>query len=340
MTAYCRSRLRFCCMVAGIYHHHAFWNRVRMQKQQIIITGAMGQLGTELTSALRARYGANVVATDIRQPATAGADFRLLDVMNIDALRSLVVETGATTIYHLAAYLSASGERRPREAWDLNMQGLLNVLEVARERQCRVFWPSSIAVFGENAPKTACPQNAVTRPSTVYGISKVAGEHWCNYYHHTFGVDVRSVRFPGLISHTALAGGGTTDYAVDIFHHAAKGEHYTCFLSADTTLPMMYMTDAVAGTIQLMEAPSHAIKVRTSYNFAAFSFSPKQLAKAIQRLLPQFTWQSQPDFRQRIADSWPHEIDDHCARSDWGWKPRYRLEDMVTEMLTALNAPV
>ena len=313
-------------------------NRFRMQKQQIVITGATGQLGTELTSALRARYGSkHVVATDIRQPSATDVNFRLLDVMDRQALYSLVANTEANTIYHLAAYLSASGEQHPQQAWDLNMQGLLNALEVARETGCRVFWPSSIAVFGSHVPKTACPQNTVTQPSTVYGISKVAGENWCNYYHGTYGVDVRSIRYPGLISHTALPGGGTTDYAVDIFHHAARGEHYTCFLDANTTLPMMYMPDAVAGTIQLMEAPAHAVKVRTSYNFAAFSFNPKQLAEAIQKHLPEFKWKSQPDFRQRIADSWPQQIDDQCARSDWGWSPQYGLEDMVSEMLTALT---
>ncbi|MEC3881778.1 NAD-dependent epimerase/dehydratase family protein [Parapedobacter sp. 10938] len=310
-----------------------------MQEQQIIITGANGQLGTELTAALRLRHGAErVVATDIRQPATTDPNFRILDVMDRDALRSLVADTGATTLYHLAAFLSASGEQHPQQAWDLNMGGLLNVLEVARETGCRVFWPSSIAVFGVHAPQTACPQHAVTQPGTVYGISKVAGENWCNYYHDIYGVDVRSIRYPGLISHTALPGGGTTDYAVDIFHHAVRGDDYTCFLAADTTLPMMYMPDAVAGTIQLMEAPAEAIKVRTSYNFAAFSFHPEQLATAIQQHLPAFTWQSRPDFRQRIADSWPAEIDDRCARNDWGWQPRYPLEDMVQEMLTALTA--
>lgn len=310
-----------------------------MLKQQIIITGANGQLGTELTSALRTRYGsAHVVATDIRQPATADPHFRLLDVMDRQALRSLVADTHATAIYHLAAFLSATGEQRPLEAWDLNMQGLLNVLEIARETGCRVFWPSSIAVFGAHAPQPLCPQDTVTQPATVYGISKAAGENWCNYYHHMYGVDVRSIRYPGLISHTAMPGGGTTDYAVDIFHHAVRGEAYTCFLSADTVLPMMYMPDAVAGTLQLMEAPARSINVRTAYNFGAFSFTPKQLAAAIQEHLPGFTWHSQPDFRQRIAESWPQQIDDSHARSDWKWEPRYRLEDMVSEMLSALGA--
>ena len=312
-----------------------------MLKQQVIITGANGQIGTELTAALRARYGAaQVIATDIRQPKAADPHFRQLDVMDRDALRSLVDETKATTIYHLAAFLSASGEQRPMQAWDLNMQGLLNVLEVARETGCRVFWPSSIAVFGAHAPKVGCPQDTVTQPSTVYGISKGAGENWCNYYHRVYGVDVRSIRYPGLISHTAMPGGGTTDYAVDIFHHAVRGEAYTCFLDADTALPMMYMPDAVAGTIQLMEAPAESIRVRTSYNFAAFSFTPKQLAVAIQKHLPAFTWRAQPDFRQQIAESWPQEIDDKSARNDWNWEPRYSLEDMVSEMLSALSTGI
>ncbi len=310
-----------------------------MLQQQIIITGANGQLGTELTAALRARYGTDsVIATDIRQPAVAGTGFRLLDVMDIEALRALVTDTGAHTIYHLAAFLSASGEQRPQQAWDLNMQGLLNVLEVARETGCRVFWPSSIAVFGAHAPNTHCPQHTVTQPGTVYGISKVAGENWCQYYHHVHGVDVRSIRYPGLISHTALPGGGTTDYAVDIFHHAVRGEAYHCFLAAGTALPMMYMPDAVAGTLQLMEAPAEAINIRTAYNFAAFSFTPQQLAAAIQRHLPEFACLYEPDFRQRIADSWPQQIDDNQARSDWGWQPRYGLEEMVREMLAALTA--
>lgn len=306
--------------------------------EHIIVTGANGQLGTELTLELRKRYGAtNVIATDIRQPAVTDPDFRLLDVMERQALRSLVAETRATAIYHLAAFLSASGEQHPLQAWDLNMQGLLNVLEVAKECGCRVFWPSSIAVFGMHAPKAHCPQDAVTQPTTVYGITKVAGENWCQYYHRTHGVDVRSIRYPGLISHTALPGGGTTDYAVDIFYHAVRGDTYTCFLEADTILPMMYMPDAVAGTLQLMETPAEKIHVRTAYNFAAFSVSPKQLAAAIQGYLPEFTWHCQPDFRQHIADSWPHHLEDSHARSDWGWKPRFHLQEMVREMLAALG---
>ncbi|HWK56311.1 MAG TPA: NAD-dependent epimerase/dehydratase family protein [Parapedobacter sp.] len=312
-----------------------------MQEQQIIITGANGQLGTELTAALRVQYGGGrVIATDIRQPAVTDINFRLLDVMDREALGQLVSDTGATIIYHLAAFLSASGEQHPLQAWDLNMQGLLNVLEVARETGCRVFWPSSIALFGEHVPSAYCPQHTVTQPGTVYGISKAAGENWCQYYHNTYGVDVRSIRYPGLISHTALPGGGTTDYAVDIFYHAVRGDTYTCFLAAETILPMMYMPDAVAGTIQLMEAPADAINIRTSYNFAAFSFSPEQLATAIQKYIPEFTWRYQPDFRQRIANSWPQDIDDRCARSDWAWEPKYGFDDMVSDMLSAIGARI
>lgn len=322
------------------YSRRAFLRR-RCMLEQIIITGANGQLGTELTLALRKCFGVSqVMATDIRQLTPTDPNFRLLDVMDRGALRSLVAETQATTIYHLAAFLSASGEQHPRKAWDLNMEGLLNVLEVAREMNCRVFWPSSIAVFGAHTQKRRCPQHTVTQPTTVYGISKAAGENWCQYYHRTHGVDVRSIRYPGLISHTALPGGGTTDYAVDIFHHAARSGIYTCYLDADTVLPMMYMPDAVAGTIQLMAASPKAISVRTSYNFAAFSFSPTQLAIAIQKYLPEFTWQYQPDFRQQIADSWPHYIDDQQARHDWGWDPQYQLEDMVVEMLSKLHTGI
>ena len=307
-------------------------------EQRILITGANGQLGTELTPALHKRYGAsNVIRTDIRPPEPDEASFRVLDVMDRDALRSLVADTGATAIYHLAAFLSASGEKHPQQAWELNMQGLLNVLEVARTTGCRVFWPSSIAVFGAYAPGTACPQHTVTQPATVYGISKAAGENWCSYYHRMYGVDVRSLRYPGLISHTALPGGGTTDYAVDIFHHAVRREPYTCFLDRSTVLPMMYMPDAVAGTIQLMDAPADAITVRTAYNFAAFSFSPAELAASIQKHVPDFQMDCQPDFRQQIAASWPQSIDDASARLDWGWGPEYGVGEMTKDMLTNLT---
>lgn len=307
-------------------------------EQCIMITGANGQIGTELTSALRSRYGvANVIATDIRPPEASEGNFELLDVMDATALRRLVADTGANVIYHLAAFLSASGEQRPLVAWELNMQGLLNVLEVASETGCRVFWPSSIAVFGAHAPRISCPQDTITQPTTVYGISKGAGENWCRYYYRTYGVDVRSIRYPGLIGHTAMPGGGTTDYAVDIFHHAVRGDVYTCFLHEDTALPMMYMPDAVAGTIQLMEAPAESINVRTSYNLSAFSFTPLELAKEISRHLPGFRMACHPDYRQAIAESWPQSIDDRFARNDWGWSPRFQLADMVCDMISHLS---
>jgi len=307
-------------------------------KRKILITGAGGQIGTELATALRVRYGAGaVIATDIRPLPDAGGPSLLLNVMSADDLAGAVQYEGITEIYHLAAVLSATGEQRPLDAWELNMQGLLNVLEVARATKCRVFWPSSIAVFGVAADKAFCQQDSVTQPTTVYGISKAAGENWCQYYHKNYGVDVRSIRYPGLISHSAPPGGGTTDYAVDIFHHAARGEAYTCFLKGDTVLPMMYMPDAVAGTLQLMEAPAGSLSVRTAYSVAGFNFSPDQLAAAIRRYLPTFAMDYRPDFRQRIADSWPQRLDDARARSDWGWKPQFGLDDMVSNMLMHLT---
>ncbi len=310
-----------------------------MRTRKILITGAGGQIGTELAIALRERYGApHVITTDIRPPADADCNFRSLDVMDADGLAKLVEANGITEIYHLAAFLSANGEQQPLRAWDLNMQGLLNVLEVARQYGCRVFWPSSIAVFGVHVDREFCPQHSVTQPATVYGISKAAGENWCSYYHRTYGVDVRSLRYPGLISHSAPPGGGTTDYAVDIFHYAVRGERYTCFLDSRTVLPMMYMPAAVAGTIQLMEAPAQALRIRTSYNFGAFSFRPSDIVRAIQLRKPGFEVDYQPDFRQRIADSWPGCFDDRQAREDWGWKSAWSLDDMVDDMLTNLES--
>lgn len=309
-----------------------------METKKIMITGAGGQIGTELAIALRMRYGAaQVITTDIRPPAGADDNFRLLDVMDAQALGQLVKANGITEIHHLAAFLSASGEQQPLRAWELNMQGLLNVLEAARHFGCRVFWPSSIAVFGVHVDRAFCQQHSVSQPTTVYGISKAAGENWCQYYHRTYGVDVRSLRYPGLISHSAPPGGGTTDYAVDIFHYAVRGDRYTCFLDSRTTLPMMYMPDAVAGTIQLMEAPAQSLRVRTSYNFGALSFSPSDIARAIQMRMPDFRIDYRPDFRQRIADSWPQCFDDRHAREDWGWKASWSLDRMVDDMLINLE---
>jgi nucleoside-diphosphate-sugar epimerase len=295
---------------------------------KILIIGACGQIGTELTEALRKRYGTEkVLAADIE-----GADVRL-NVLDKAALQELVTREGIGQIYHLAALLSAKGELFPAAAWDLNMQGLLQVLEVARTEQLRVFWPSSIAVFGADSPRAACPQQAITSPAAVYGISKVAGELWCRYYHQQYGVDVRSLRFPGLISSSALPGGGTTDYAVAIFHEAVRQGQYTCFLKPDATLPMMYMPDAVRAAMELMDAPEAAISIRRSYNLAAMSFSPRELAAEISRLMPGFQIAYRPDFRQTIAESWPTSILDLQARRDWGWKPRYDLRGMCSVML-------
>jgi nucleoside-diphosphate-sugar epimerase len=261
-----------------------------------------------------------------------------LDVMNKEMLHVQVIRQNITQIYLLAAILSATGEKNPHLAWHLNMQGLLNVLDIAREEKLqKVYWPSSIAVFGPTSPRQNCPQRTIIEPSTVYGISKYAGEFWCNYFHGRYGVDIRSIRYPGLISYKSAPGGGTTDYAVEMFHEALESRSYQCFLKEDTYLPMMYMPDAIRATIELMEAPASKISVRTAYNVAALSFSPKEIAAEIQRHIPDFTIRYEPDYRQRIADSWPQSIDDSVARADWGWKPEYDLGRMTAEMLENLE---
>lgn len=302
-----------------------------------MVIGASGQIGVELTLALRKIYGAaNVVASDLREenPLLHGTGpYVSLDVMNKEMLHVQVIRQGITQIYLLAAILSATGEKNPSLAWHLNMQGLLNVLDIAKEESLtKVYWPSSIAVFGPTSPKQDCPQHTIIEPITVYGISKYAGEFWCNYYYHKFGVDVRSLRYPGLISYKSAPGGGTTDYAIEIFHEAIQEGHYDCFLKPDTFLPMMYMPDAIRATIELMEAPRENIHVRTSYNLAAVSFSPQQIAAEIQKHQPQFTIDYKPDYRQAIADSWPQSIDDGVARNDWGWKHEYDLTRMTDDM--------
>jgi nucleoside-diphosphate-sugar epimerase len=261
-----------------------------------------------------------------------------MDVMNKEMLHVQVIRQNITQIYLLAAILSATGEKNPNLAWSLNMQSLLNVLDIAREEKLeKVYWPSSIAVFGPTSPKRNCPQQTVIEPSTVYGISKYAGEFWCNYYHQRYGVDVRSLRYPGLISYKSAPGGGTTDYAVEIFHEALEEKKYTCFLEEDTYLPMMYMSDAIRATIELMEAPVEKIKVRTSYNLSGMSFSPKEIADSIRKHIPEFSIDYKPDYRQQIANSWPQSIDDAAARSDWGWKEEYDLEKMTADMLMNLG---
>lgn len=314
-----------------------------MVKEKILVIGASGQIGVELTLALRKIYGnAQVIASDLREqnPLLEGTGpYVSLDVMNKEMLHVQVIRQNITQIYLLAAILSATGEKNPGLAWNLNMQGLLNVLDIAREEKLhKVYWPSSIAVFGPTSPRILCPQQTVIEPITVYGISKYAGEFWCNYFHQRFGVDVRSIRYPGLISYKSSPGGGTTDYAVEIFHEALEENKYECFLKEDTYLPMMYMPDAIRATIELMEAPAARIGVRTSYNISGMSFSPKEIAAAIAAHVPGFSITYKPDYRQAIADSWPQSIDDTVARADWGWKEEYNLEAMTADMLKNLRA--
>jgi len=314
-----------------------------MIRERILVIGASGQIGVELTLALRKIYGnANVIASDLREqnPLLEGTGpYVALDVMNKEMLHVQVIRQNITQIYLLAAILSATGEKNPNLAWNLNMTGLLNVLDIAREEKIyKVYWPSSIAVFGPTSPKINCPQQTIIEPTTVYGISKYAGEFWCHYYHQRFGVDVRSLRYPGLISYKSAPGGGTTDYAVEIFHEAREEGHYTCFLKEDTYLPMMYMPDAIRATIELMEAPASKISIRTSYNVSGMSFSPLEIGQSIRKHLPNFTLTCEPDYRQQIADSWPQSIDDSVARADWDWHPEYDLERMTGDMLENLDA--
>jgi nucleoside-diphosphate-sugar epimerase len=312
-----------------------------MIKEKILVIGASGQIGVELTLALRKMYGnANVVASDLREqnPLLEGTGpYVSLDVMNKEMLHVQVIRQNITQIYLLAAILSATGEKNPNLAWSLNMQSLLNVLDIAREEKLtKVYWPSSIAVFGPTSPKQNCPQQTIIEPTTVYGISKYAGEFWCNYYHQRYGVDVRSLRYPGLISYKSAPGGGTTDYAIEIFNEAKEEKKYECFLKEDTYLPMMYMPDAIRATIELMEAPAEKISIRTSYNLSGMSFSPKEIAAEIKKHIPEFTILYKPDYRQAIANSWPQSIDDAVARNDWGWSEEYDLKRMTKDMLDNL----
>ncbi|MEI8097512.1 MAG: NAD-dependent epimerase/dehydratase family protein [Sediminibacterium sp.] len=313
-----------------------------MAKDKILVIGASGQIGVELTLALRKIYGAaNVVASDLREEndlLKGTGPYVSMDVMNKEMLHVQVIRQNITQIYLLAAILSATGEKNPGLAWHLNMQGLLNVLDIAREEKLhKVYWPSSIAVFGPTSPRQFCPQQTVIEPITVYGISKYAGEFWCNYYHQRFGVDVRSIRYPGLISYKSAPGGGTTDYAVEIYHEALAEKKYTCFLKEDTYLPMMYMPDAIRATMELMHAPANNIKVRTSYNISGMSFSPTEIAASIQKHIPDFQLSCVPDYRQAIADSWPQSIDDSVASADWNWKPAFDLDKMTADMLQNLS---
>jgi nucleoside-diphosphate-sugar epimerase len=313
-----------------------------MLKEKILVIGASGQIGVELTLALRKMYGnANVVASDLREEndlLKGTGPYVSLDVMNKEMLHVQVIRQGITQIYLLAAILSATGEKNPNLAWSLNMQSLLNVLDIAREENLhKVYWPSSIAVFGPTSPKQNCPQQTVIEPVTVYGISKFAGEFWCNYYNRRYGVDVRSLRYPGLISYKSAPGGGTTDYAVEIFHEALEEKKYECFLREDTYLPMMYMPDAIRATIELMEADASKISIRTSYNISGMSFSPKEITAEIEKHIPGFYISYKLDYRQAIADSWPQSIDDAVARNDWGWKEEFDLERMTKDMLENLG---
>ena len=309
---------------------------------KILIIGACGQIGTELTQKLRSIHGTdNVIASDIRKlnvPVVNDGPFEVLNALDFNQIESLIEKYEITDVYLMAALLSATAEKNPAFAWDLNMNSLFHVLNLAKAGKIKkLFWPSSIAVFGPSTPKNQTPQYTIAEPTTVYGISKQSGERWCEYYHNIYGVDVRSIRYPGLISYTTLPGGGTTDYAVDIYHKALSDGTYECFLKEETTMPMMYMDDAIRATIEIMEAPAEKIKIRSSYNLAAISFDPKEIAEEIKKHIPDFTITYEPDFRQKIADSWPASIDDSSAREDWGWKHDFDLAEMTNIMLENLK---
>lgn len=309
---------------------------------KILIIGACGQIGTELTKKLREEYGTNnVIASDVRKTDpefVSSGPFEVVNALDFNQIEHTIEKHGVTDVYLMAALLSATAEKNPAFAWDLNMNSLFHVLNLAKAGKIeKIFWPSSIAVFGPTTPKQNTPQYTVMEPSTVYGISKQSGERWCEYYHNIYGVDVRSIRYPGLISWSTPPGGGTTDYAVDIYHKALENGSYTCFLSEDTRLPMMYMDDAIRATIEIMKAPAENIKIRSSYNLSAMDFTPKEITAAIRQQLPEFTISYEPDFRQKIADSWPQSIDDSSARADWGWNHDFNLQSMTADMLAHLS---
>ena len=306
----------------------------------ILVIGANGQVGRVLTEALQSKYGKErIIASDLRKREDSNGIFEVIDATNFDRIKEVVIQYKVTQIYHLAAILSAKGEENPLKTWDINIKTWLNVLEVSRICNVeKVFYPSSIAVFGNSAPRNNTPNNAYLDPATVYGISKVDGENWAQYYHIKYGLDVRSIRYPGIIGYQSLPGGGTTDYAVDIYHKAVLNEMFTCFLNEDTVLPMIFIDDAIRATIEIMEAPVESIKVRTSYNIAGISFSPKEVASEIPELYPGFKIDYKPDFRQDIAEGWPKSIDDSEARMDWGWKPKYDLWSITETMIRELKA--
>ena len=305
---------------------------------KIIVLGACGQIGTELVCALRKKYGENeVVAADIKDecpPIISNGTYVKMDIIHRDIIREYIISNKIQEVYLLAALLSATAERKPDFAWKLNMEGLFTILDLAKEGYVKkIFWPSSIAVFGPTTPMNNTPQYTIMEPTTVYGISKQAGERWCEYYFNKFNIDVRSIRYPGLISYKSLPGGGTTDYAVDIFYKAKEGVPFSCFLNENTALPMMYMDDAIKATIDLMDAPAEKVKIRSSYNLGGISFTPKELSQEIKLVVPNFEISYDPDFRQAIADSWPNSIDDSHAQNDWGWKHKYDLKSIVRVML-------
>jgi len=309
---------------------------------RILIIGACGQIGSELAYKLRAKHGVeNVIASDINKgnlKLVESGPFEIIDAKDLEALKICVAKHNIDTIYLMAAMLSATGEKFPEIAWDLNMGSLFNVLNLAKDKFIdRIFWPSSIAVFGPSTPAIDTPQHTIMEPTTVYGITKQVGERWCEYYHKKYDVDVRSIRYPGVITWKTLPGGGTTDYAIDIFHKAIANENYECFLNEDTELPMMFMDDAVDATINLMEAKAEVLTIRSSYNLAAVSFTPKQVAETIKKHIPDFSISYNPDFRQKIADTWPKSIDDSQARKDWDWNHKFDLEQMAAEMLSQLS---
>lgn len=310
---------------------------------KIIVIGASGQIGSDLTLELRNRFGNdNVIASDIKNAAEdvmSSGPFEAIDVMDENRVLEVIKKYDISQVYLLAAMLSGSAEKNPKKAWDLNMKSLLSLLDMAKDGTIKkLFWPSSIAVFGPTTPKHDTPQISVMEPSTVYGISKLAGERWCEYYFRKYGADVRSVRYPGLISYKTEAGGGTTDYAVEIFYEAIKNSKYECFLTENTALPMMFMPDAIRGTIDLMEADPEKVKIRSSYNLSGISFNPSELAAEIKKHIPEFTISYKPDFRQQIAESWPESINDSDARADWGWHHEYDLSAMTDVMLKEIRA--
>ncbi len=309
---------------------------------KILIIGACGQIGTELTHKLRSIYGnENVIASDIRKlniDVVNNGIFEVINALDYNQIEHLVEQYQITDVYLMAALLSATAEKNPAFAWDLNMNSLFHVLNLAKAKKIKkIFWPSSIAVFGPSTPRYSTPQYTIMEPTTVYGISKLTGERWCEYYHNCYGVDVRSIRYPGLVSWTTEPGGGTTDYAVDIYHKALKEGTYECFLSEDSALPMMYMDDAIRATIEIMQAPAESIRIRSSYNLSGISFTPSEIADEIKKYHPNFSVTYKPDFRQKIANSWPASIEDKEAREDWNWRHKFNLESMTIEMLTNLK---